>query len=144
MKHVFLGRFAPFHLGHKMVVDYIISRFGIENCLLLIGSSNKIDSRTPYSFTKRRNIIKRFYPLLEILALPDVENDKKWLASLKNLERKTHDKFIFYGGSKKDLSVLSTTFETHIAINRNTKGLGISATKIRAGLMPFAVLTDSK
>ena len=37
---VYCGRFNPMHTGHGAVVRDMIIQFGIENCMLVIGSCN--------------------------------------------------------------------------------------------------------
>lgn len=57
---VFIGRFQPFHLGHKAVIDRAleISR----QVLVLVGSANRSRSiHNPFTFDERAAIIKRQY-----------------------------------------------------------------------------------
>jgi cytidyltransferase-like protein len=138
MLHVYLGRFAPFHDGHKMLLTKLIKKFGVKNCLVLIGSSNILDKRTPFTPEHRLEMVKKHFPDIKILTFPDVGEDELWLKNLKKLEAKFKTKFIFYGGSPEDLDVLARQFETHVLVNRHKEGMGISATKIRKSL----VLTD--
>jgi nicotinamide mononucleotide adenylyltransferase len=136
MLRVYLGRFAPFHEGHKLLLNKLISKFGLENCLVLIGSSNVLDSRTPFKYQTRKKFIQKEFPYVRILPLKDLNNDEDWLRSIENLEERIGKKFIFYGGSKKDLKIPSQKFETHVLLNRLKEGRGISATKIRKSLSP--------
>lgn len=143
MLAVFTGRFAPLHKGHQMTIDAMTKENGIENCLILIGSSNSYTERTPYTFEQRREMIMAIYPKIKTLPLPDVKPELKhfdgttntiWLERIKKIEKDLNTKFIFYGGSKEDLEILATTFETRIPIDRNKKGLNISATLVREAL----------
>ncbi len=135
MLYVYLGRFSPFHEGHKMLLTKLINKFGIENCLVLIGSSNVLNERTPFKFETRKKMILKDFPDVKILPFADVDNDVVWLNNIKKLEKKLGQKFIFYGGSAKDLEVLSKGFETHVFIDRFTEGKGISGTQIRRSLI---------
>ena len=139
-KHVYLGRFAPFHKGHLRLILKLIDKAGLENTLILIGSSNNVNRRTPYTFEDRAKIIKVSIPEIEILPLPDgkagVEyfdgsTNDIWLDSLEKLAQERKEKFVFYGGSKQDLEILAERFETRLLIDRFSEGEGLSATKIR-------------
>jgi nicotinate-nucleotide adenylyltransferase len=140
---VLVGRFSPLHIGHQMIVDYMIKSYGIEKCLILIGSSNSISDRTPYAYEERLKMIQILYPKLKVLPLPDIEpeleyfddnTNETWLDNVKKIEKQFGDEFIFYGGSREDLDILSQRFKTKVAINRNREGLNISATKIRQAI----------
>lgn len=126
-----------------MIIDYMIKKHGIENCLILIGSSNSLTERTPYTFGKRKKMVHLLYPNIKVLPLPDVEpelelyNDNTnnlWLDSVEKIEKDLNTKFIFYGGSMEDLKVLSERFPTEVAIDRTTKGKNISGTMIRKNI----------
>lgn len=134
MLHVYLGRFAPFHEGHRMLLTKLINRFGAENCLVLIGSANVLDTRTPFKFERRKEMIKEHFPHIQILPLDDVFSDEVWLGNISRLENKLAKKFVFYGGSSEDLKILAKKFETHVLVDRFKEGKGISATKIRENL----------
>ena len=66
---VFIGRFQPFHNGHKRVIDKALTL--AEQVLVLVGSSNLGRSmRNPFTFEERRDLI------LETYAPPaDLAND---------------------------------------------------------------------
>lgn len=91
MKSAFLGRFQPFHLGHKKVVEEYKEEF--EEFVLVIGSADKSrEEENPLTAEEREDIIKECFPDLEILHLEDHESDKKWC---KKLAEKTEaDKII--------------------------------------------------
>jgi nicotinamide mononucleotide adenylyltransferase len=140
---VLLGRFSPFHKGHQAEVEYMIEEHGIEKCLVMIGSSDSYNYRTPFTYEQRMTIIKAVYPEIKIIPLPDIKakqiffdgsTNQQWLASIKEIEKEMGVKFIFYGGSKEDLSVLSEAFETKIAVNRRKGHQEISATNVRRAL----------
>ncbi len=137
--YVYLGRFCPFHLGHKSIVDKMVSKFGLENILLIIGSSTSRNPRTPYTFEQRREMINFLYPEIKIIPLPDSEpkltffrhdTNEIWLKELEAIENQMDSDFTFVGGGAEDLEVLSRVFETEILVERKN-GLDISATSIR-------------
>lgn len=140
---VVLGRFSPLHKGHQMIIDYMIKKHGIKNCLILIGSSNSLTERTPYTFDQREKMLHILYPEIKILPLPDIEPELKlyrdntneiWLNNVEKIEKEMGSKFIFYGGSDDDLKVLSERFQTRVAIDRITEGKNISGTMIRKNI----------
>ncbi len=71
----FIGRFQPFHIGHKHVID----QFEEERLALVIGSSEK--SRTdenPLTAEEREEIIRECFPEIQIVYVADRESDKDW------------------------------------------------------------------
>jgi len=138
-----VGRFSPLHIGHQTIIDYMVKRHGVENCLILIGSSNSISDRTPYTFEERLKMIHTLYPKIKVLPLPDPEPELEyfsdntneiWLDNIEKIEKDIGDKFIFYGGSRDDLSILSQRFTVKVAVDRNREGRDVSATKIREAI----------
>lgn len=153
-----MGRFSPLHKGHQMIIDYMIKKHGIKNCLVLIGSSNSLTERTPYTFKQREKMIHVLYPEIKTLPLPDVEPELQlyrdntneiWLNNVEKIEKNMGTKFVFYGGSNDDLKVLSERFPTEVAIDRTTEGKNISGTVIRKNIKDknydlIAKLVDKK
>ncbi|KKT39509.1 hypothetical protein A3K29_02075 [Candidatus Collierbacteria bacterium RIFOXYB2_FULL_46_14] len=140
---VLLGRFSPFHKGHQAQVDLMITERGLENCMIIIGSSNSCNQRTPFSYEQRREIIKQIYPAMRIVPLPDINpklvyfdgsTNDQWLAEIKKLENNMAVRFVFYGGSNEDLAVLATKFMTKIAASRYGDPRIRSATEVRKAL----------
>lgn len=140
IKHVYLGRFAPFHDGHKLLLTRLIEKFGIENCLILIGSTNVLNDRTPFSFIARRKMILKEFPGIKIMPVPDFNDDDVWLSEVEKLQNSLGARLIFYGGSLEDLKILSKKFETVVLIDRFTEGKNISATKIRQKMRKDGIL----
>lgn len=53
---VFIGRFQPFHLGHRKVITEALAQ--ANNVIVLVGSSNQPRShRNPWSFDEREHMI---------------------------------------------------------------------------------------
>src|SRR5579863_7060301 len=84
---VFIGRFQPFHLGHKHVVDTALKM--AKNVIILVGSANSSrNSRNPFTFEERKEMITNCYrgaPMpyhvnsLHVLPLDDYTyNDGEW------------------------------------------------------------------
>ena len=72
---VFIGRFAPFHLGHAAVIDEIIADGLIP--YVIVGSANVLDERTPYSVDDRASIVKAHYGTSIGIRHAD-DNDYSW------------------------------------------------------------------
>jgi len=142
-KYVYLGRFSPFHLGHEMLLKAANENFGEGNCLIMVGSSNSLNERTPYSFESRVKMIKTIFPNVEVIPLPDVQPEKvlfdgstntEWLDGIKKIADQRDEEFVFVGGCAEDLEILAERFKTHILVNREVEGKKMSATKIREAL----------
>lgn len=99
MKAVFLGRFQPFHNGHKKVVEKYRDEY--EDFSVLIGSSEKEESKdNPLSFEERKEVIHECLPELDVQGLEDETKDKegnrKWI---ENLEKKTEADLLISGNN---------------------------------------------
>jgi len=85
----FIGRFQPFHIGHKYVVDAAIER--AEHVVILVGSANRAPSvRDPWSFEERAKMIAKVYPYevstgqLILKPLNDtMYNDEAWVTQVQ-------------------------------------------------------------
>ncbi len=139
-KHVYLGRFAPFHNGHKRLLESLIAKVGKNKVLVLIGSSNAVSARTPYTYEDRKKIILMSYPDIEILPLPDSKpnleyfdgtTNELWLNKIEELALSRGESFKFYGGLEEDLEILAERFETEILIKRSETENICSATEVR-------------
>jgi nicotinamide-nucleotide adenylyltransferase len=76
MRIAFIGRFQPFHIGHKHVVE----QFSDEELVLVIGSAG--ESRTddnPLTADEREELIRECFPKIEIFQVEDVESDEEWM-----------------------------------------------------------------
>lgn len=86
---IFIGRFQPFHLGHKEILDYGLEI--AEKVIVIIGSASASPTvKNPFSFEERKDFIQNSYPtdLLErIVILPQTDyfhSDTAWTNSVKN------------------------------------------------------------
>ncbi len=87
---VFIGRFQPFHIGHKAVLDAALAQ--ADKVIVLAGSANRSRSfRNPWSFEDRAEMISKVYPnevlnskQLRIRPLNDtMYNDEAWTSSVQ-------------------------------------------------------------
>ena len=124
--------------------------------MVLIGSTNTLNPRTPYSYEDRKRIIEVSFPSLEILPLPDAKpnleyfdgtTNDAWLDSIEKIAKERMESFVFCGGSDVDLEILSQRFETILLVDR--EAIKISATEVRrkiteCDLESLASLVDPK
>ena len=137
-RYVYLGRFAPFHNGHGRLLSMMVEKYGVENVLVLVGSTNTLNSRTPFTYEDREEIIRISFPDVEVLPLPDGKpnmvyfdgtTNKIWLDSIEEIAKDRNEKFVFCGGSEVDLEILAERFETMILLDREV--YKVSATEVR-------------
>lgn len=58
---VFIGRFQPFHLEHKRIIDIALTQS--KYVLVLVGSSGKARTiRNPWTYPERKRMIQENYP----------------------------------------------------------------------------------
>lgn len=72
---IFIGRFQPFHIGHEAAIHEIIAD-GLKP-VICIGSTNKQDSRNPFTYSQRRDMIRRVFDL-KTIGVPDDVHDDRW------------------------------------------------------------------
>lgn len=139
---VYLGRFSPFHKGHQETLRRVIERHGINHVLVLIGSTNTRNSRTPYTFEQRKTMIQNLFPDVRIMPLPDGKanlmyfdgsTNEMWLDNVEKIQNDLKESFVFYGGKKEDLEILAERFPTEIIMDRNIDP-NLSSTNIRKAM----------
>ena len=79
MRALVVGRFQPFHNGHRALIQK-----AIEDCVEVVvgvGSSNAPQSlRNPFSFEERRQMIAAVFPAVRVVAIPDIHDPPRWVA----------------------------------------------------------------
>ena len=88
---VFVGRFQPFHMEHKRIIDIALTKS--KNVLVLIGSAGKSRSiRNPFTFDERRGMIERAYSIAvdhdRLITLPLYDktyNDVAWVKQVQDI-----------------------------------------------------------
>jgi len=76
MKHkkyaLFIGRWQPFHEGHKYIVDQAIKN-GEDVCVAI--RDTEISSNNPYSYEQRKEMIERVYGnKVAVVKIPDIKS----------------------------------------------------------------------
>lgn len=149
---VFIGRFQPFHMGHKAVVDEALKR--ADNVIMLIGSANLPRSlRNPFSVEERAEMIEGAYSdkdaaRIHCVGLDDaLYNDTRWLQcvqqSVYSVTKNLQEDIALIGHSKDSSSYYLSLFPTWESISvPNYKEL--SATPIREGYLMGATPTKER
>lgn len=126
---LFIGRFQPFHNAHFIDIKKILME--VDEVIIAIGSSqekNTLDN--PFSYNERKQMIssvlrKNKIKNYRIYPVPDLYNDKKWVAYIKkNLPR--YD--FVYSGNKWTLRCFKK-YDSRLKKIRLIKG--INSTIIR-------------
>lgn len=135
-----VGRFCPLHLGHQRIIKQMINDVGPKNSLIMIGSSNSpISWRVLFDYVDRRRWIKRIFPDIRVIGMPDApNNDSMWFTMLDDyissiFSNIKNREVIFYGGCSEDVDY----FYSH---NRKVKivdrqEVKISGTNVREMLL---------
>jgi bifunctional NMN adenylyltransferase/nudix hydrolase len=112
-----IGRFQPFHNGHKHLIDYGLEH--ADRVVVLVGGSNKARSfKNPFTYEERKRMIEETYQgdfnarygdlaRVYVEPLPDVPgNDDAWLGNVYGTVSKHLPKNGTMGiiGYKKDQS----------------------------------------
>lgn len=87
---VFIGRFQPFHMGHKRVVELALQQ--ARQVLILVGSSHQARTiKNPFTFDERRLMIESCMEPTEIERIiirsikDQLYNDSKWLSQVQDI-----------------------------------------------------------
>lgn len=116
---LFIGRFQPFHVGHKHVVENAITSQKYNQIIFLIGSSHQARTpKNPFTFNERKKLIEFVTAnLLEkhntdiqisILPLSDyIYDNQKWISEVQhqvNVAQSNKKQKVVLIGNKKDKS----------------------------------------
>ena len=84
---VFIGRFSPFHNGHKAVVDAALKR--AKEVVVVVGSSFAARNiRNPFTFDERKAMIEAVYPTDRVKVVPVSDypyDDNKWVNAIQSI-----------------------------------------------------------
>lgn len=110
-KYVYIGRFQLPHIGHEAVIRHAIEN--ADSFTLLIGSSNvELSNKNPFTFEERKRMMEAVCERvkkekgkdinIEILPLPDFDDNDRWVEEVKSLTRTKKDETVYLAGCKKD------------------------------------------
>jgi len=141
---VFIGRFQPFHLGHRFVIEQALANS--KQVIVLVGSADGPRSiRNPLTVAERAQMIKGAFSEQEAarihcVALNDIlYNDIRWVKQVQQAVASVTGpqadlKIGLIGHSKDNSSYYLSLFPNWQSLNvENFKGL--SATPIREGYL---------
>ncbi|PIR52979.1 hypothetical protein COU76_03695 [Candidatus Peregrinibacteria bacterium CG10_big_fil_rev_8_21_14_0_10_49_10] len=74
---VFIGRFQPFHAGHKKCIEKILER--CDRCIVMMRETEKSD-KNPFDLQKRRGMIRLAFPNEEQVIITDFNDPGAELA----------------------------------------------------------------
>lgn len=149
---VFIGRFQPFHCGHKAVIDEALKRS--DEVIMLIGSANLPRSlRNPFSVAERAAMIKGAYSAEEAarihcVGLDDaLYNDTRWLqyvqAGVKSITGDLQTDIGLIGHSKDSSSYYLSLFPNWASVSVPNYH-NLSATPIRDSYLMGAMPTPER
>ena len=138
---MYLGRFQPFHNGHKSIVDQMLEE--CEKIVIVIGSAQEQRTvKNPFSVIERVEMIKGVYPQsnVETFCLPDrkeISNDFSWGEYvLQNLaEAGLVPDAIYQGFETERLSWWLTAGSDTPLITVSRLNIPVSATLVRAAIL---------
>lgn len=99
---VFIGRFQPFHLGHKAVIERALQI--AERIVVLVGSAGTARRpRNPWTYEERVGMIEEEFPRRVICKpLPDFTyRDDRWMEAVQNSVA-GHGSVVLVGQSKDE------------------------------------------
>lgn len=146
-KHIYVGRFSPFHAGHEMVISQMLVKAKMEDIIIVVGSIDKKDYKNIFPYYKRIEWIKTLFPGLTVIGYPDIEKqDKLWIENLIHMMEEIYlvdrKEMTFYGGSAADVFYLPEDVEKVIIDRYSMFDNDMSATHIRNRLYAKQPIDD--
>ena len=88
---LFIGRFQPLHKGHVNAIRELFKKY--DKIVIAIGSTNKQDSKNPFSFQERKSmlnsVLRKYKRPYRIIGVPDVKSDEEWKEELIRNSKKS-------------------------------------------------------
>ena len=137
---MYLGRFQPFHNGHKSIVDKMLEE--CEQVVIVIGSSDKKGTiQNPFPAWERASMIKSIYParIIDIVCIPDrpsISSDESWGEYvMENLHNYGFYPDAVYQGFETERRSWWICYPDLAVENVSRLDIPISATLIRAAIV---------
>lgn len=144
---VFIGRFQPFHNGHKAVIETALEQ--AKEVVIVVGSSFAARNiRNPFTFEERKTMIKAVFPSDNVKVVPVSDypyDDNKWINAIMKIVKSTVPDAVdigLIGHSKDSTSYYLEIFpewKNHVEVEDVG---GINATDIRKMLFEESVPND--
>lgn len=137
---LYIGRFQPFHNGHKLVIDTM--RKEVDIIVIGIGLSEE-KTKNPFDYHTRHHFITHTFSHIEhlhIFPLSDSESDREWVKQILKIPIITdsEDIIVYAGDLLRDTAVKVIQEYQDIFLPRTLQFrevprsiIPISATKIR-------------
>jgi len=137
---VFIGRFAPYHLGHEFIVN--LMREECDAQLIIVGSKDQARNlRTPFTVAERTLMLPTDVEVATVRDYPYPFKNPKWIAAIKTIVANAAKQFknvdtevVIYGAEKDRLTSAYLHFfpEWTLRTIKDTDGLPqLSGTIIR-------------
>lgn len=103
---VFIGRFQPFHNGHKAVIEAALEQ--AKEVVVVVGSSFAARNiRNPFTFQERKVMIEAVFPTDRVKVVPVSDfpyDDNKWMNAIQKIVDETvpHAQDVGLIGHSKD------------------------------------------
>jgi bifunctional NMN adenylyltransferase/nudix hydrolase len=137
---VFIGRFQPFHNGHKAVIEAALEQ--AKEVVVVVGSSFAARNiRNPFTFEERKAMIESVFPTDRVKVVPVSDypyDDNKWVNAIQKIVDETVPRAQdvgLIGHSKDSTSYYLNIFprwKNHVEVPDVG---GINATDIRKNLL---------
>jgi bifunctional NMN adenylyltransferase/nudix hydrolase len=144
---VFIGRFQPFHNGHKAVIDAALKQ--AKEVVVVVGSSFAARNiRNPFTFQERKAMIEAVFPSDRVKVAPVSDypyDDNKWVNAIQKIVDETvpHAKDVGLIGHSKDSSSyylnIFPRWKNHVEVENIG---GINATDIRNNMFSSLIESD--
>ena len=122
---LFIGRFQPLHLGHADAIERALKE--VDTLIIGIGSSDKSQTEeNPFTFAEREQMIKTVFPKCKVVAVPDIDDDSKWVAHVEKIVGKFD---IVFSGNPNTIDLFKAAGHKVKAVQFRHK---VSATAIRS------------
>lgn len=145
---VFIGRFQPFHNGHKAVIETALEQ--AKEVVIVVGSSFAARNiRNPFTFEERKTMIKAVFPSDNVKVVPVSDypyDDNKWINAIMKIVKSTVPDAVdvgLIGHSKDSTSYYLEIFpewKNHVEV---ADVGGINATDIREKVLSGRWLFDT-
>ena len=137
---MYLGRFQPFHNGHKAIVDKMLEE--CEEVVIVVGSADKMGTmQNPFPAWERMNMIGMVYrdKPVHLVALPDrptITQDNRWgVYVMEFLEGMNFKPDVIYQGMETERNTWFEYYPTIPVVSVSRLTIPISATIIRAAIV---------
>ena len=144
---VFIGRFSPFHNGHKAVIEAALEQ--ANEVVVVVGSSFAVRNiRNPFTFEERKAMIQAVFPSIRVKVVPVSDfpyDDNKWVNAIQRIVDQTvpHAQDVGLIGHSKDSTSyylkIFPRWKNHVEV---ADVGGINATDIRKVILTPMDYTD--